>query len=939
MKRSLATICLIGLLILSFSQGRVPAANIRTTDYKEGESLYKKAEQLSDRTDFDETVQKMQDRLYREALSKFYRVSDQCGGTKNDSLCFHTFLKIALINHYFDSIDRAKENYLKVIELKKKLPQIADSFLFKPYLFLGGILYQQNQLDSASVFYQQAEQIQNRYAATLEGCQRLYNKEGALYYETGNYRLAKTYFEKALSLLSASDASYLPLMINYKINIASISVKLEQYEEAKKIYQSLLPYRIYENEIWHNLGIIDNYLGKFEEAIADLKKVRYPNNNKNIDLDYNLAVAFDNLHRSDSMMFYLQNAAIENKKLNGVKKNTPWGLVLKFWGDKYSQQKKYPEALRYYQQAIIQFDAAFNENDVRKNPEHFNGIFSYINLFNALSAKANAYQLIYFTGKKQEDLLSSLDAFRSAFTLADYVEKTYESDESRLFLNRIKYSAHTSPIEECIRLYGLTGEKRYLEEAYLFDQRNKASVLSLNLQLSGLGRQPGASTELIKKAGSLKSKITRLTLKGAQTSDSGQLSQVNNEISNDEIELGRLQRSLNGDPKYAQLQPAERIPSISLLQNRILDNHTGLLSYHLSENAVVVFIITSSTFTYYEHPINKDFYAEIGSYLKSLHEVGTGEKYNGDIFAKNLYQILVKPVLPSLRNCSRLIIVPDDELNYIPFESLTDEANHYLVDFFSVQYQYSTALLNINSKTTVKLIKGTLAFAPFTTDPGKGNFEYLKYSRDEVQGIEGKIFFDKAATKENFLAAANHYDIIHLATHARADDQFPMNSSIAFYPVGPDSSYRLYAQEVYGLNLDSTQLIILSACETGTGRLVRGEGLMSLSRAFAYAGCPNIVTSLWKAEDKTTAFITKRLHYYLKHHYSTDQALRRAKIDLFNSNEIEPRFKTPNYWAHLVFIGNYEAEYRNRLAWWIEAAIITIAISSVLYVKRKTWLK
>ena len=74
----------------------------------------------------------------------------------------------------------------------------------------------------------------------------------------------------------------------------------------------------------------------------------------------------------------------------------------------------------------------------------------------------------------------------------------------------------------------------------------------------------------------------------------------------------------------------------------------------------------------------------------------------------------------------------------------------------------------------------------------------------------------------------------------------------------------LYAPEISNLKLDSTQLVILSACETGTGQLVKGEGLMSLSRAFAYAGCPDIITSLWKAEDKTTAFLTQQLHYYLE---------------------------------------------------------------------------
>ena len=68
----------------------------------------------------------------------------------------------------------------------------------------------------------------------------------------------------------------------------------------------------------------------------------------------------------------------------------------------------------------------------------------------------------------------------------------------------------------------------------------------------------------------------------------------------------------------------------------------------------------------------------------------------------------------------------------------------------------------------------------------------------------------------------------------------------------------------------------------------------------------SIITSLWKAEDKTTSYITQKLHYYLDKGYTTDKALQKAKLDLLNDTEIDPRYKSPDYWAHLLFIGNYE---------------------------------
>src|SRR4029077_16894340 len=112
----------------------------------------------------------------------------------------------------------------------------------------------------------------------------------------------------------------------------------------------------------------------------------------------------------------------------------------------------------------------------------YSGVFTYIGLFNTLTAKANAFKILYDAGKKQDDLKSALDAYRAAYTLIAYVERTYDSDEARLFLNKTKYSIRSLPIEINFTLFGITNDKKYLEEAYLFDQRNKATILALNVQ-------------------------------------------------------------------------------------------------------------------------------------------------------------------------------------------------------------------------------------------------------------------------------------------------------------------------------------------------------------------------------------------------------------------------------------------------------------------------
>lgn len=110
--------------------------------------------------------------------------------------------------------------------------------------------------------------------------------------------------------------------------------------------------------------------------------------------------------------------------------------------------------------------------------------------------------------------------------------------------------------------------------------------------------------------------------------------------------------------------------------------------------------------------------------------------------------------------------------------------------------------------------------------------------------------------------------------------------------------------------------------------------MMSLSRAFAYAGCPNIITSLWKAEDKVTAFITQRLHYYLSRNETKDKALQLAKTDLLKAPDIDPALKSPNYWAHLILIGEYEPDHKRSNWSWVATGIVLVLLT-YYFIKRR----
>ncbi|MEP7141959.1 MAG: CHAT domain-containing protein, partial [Ferruginibacter sp.] len=198
---------------------------------------------------------------------------------------------------------------------------------------------------------------------------------------------------------------------------------------------------------------------------------------------------------------------------------------------------------------------------------------------------------------------------------------------------------------------------------------------------------------------------------------------------------------------------------------------------------------------------------------------------------------------------------------------------------------------------------------------------------DEINDLPGKKLYSGGATKMAFTALSGRFPVIHLATHALANDEDPLGSYIEFYRLKKDMDtiHRLYEQEIYNLDMKSARLLILSACETGNGLLVNGEGVISLSRAFSYAGCKSVITSLWKADDIATAFIVKRLHHYLQKGFAKDEALQKAKIDYLNSNDIEDRFKSPAYWAHLVLIGDHQPLVAPGVQWRILVPVILVA--------------
>ncbi|MBK8553299.1 MAG: CHAT domain-containing protein [Ignavibacteria bacterium] len=182
----------------------------------------------------------------------------------------------------------------------------------------------------------------------------------------------------------------------------------------------------------------------------------------------------------------------------------------------------------------------------------------------------------------------------------------------------------------------------------------------------------------------------------------------------------------------------------------------------------------------------------------------------------------------------------------------------------------------------------------------------MNFNQKEVKEISknfsGKYYFDKEAVKEKFVKNKKQFSILHFATHSVVDYEDPMYSKIVFSKSGKetDEGY-LHTYEIYALN-SKYDLVVLSACNTGFGRMIRGEGIMSVARAFASSGSKNIVMSLWQVNDKSTSEIMKMFYRNIANGEKVGEALRNAKLKyLINSDELKAM---PFYWSPFISFGD-----------------------------------
>ncbi len=638
-------------------------------------------------------------------------------------------------------------------------------------------------------------------------------------------------------------------------------------------------------------------------------------------------------------------------------------------------------ALGYYQKALVSASISFSSLDPKTNPGTEQAV-SEIQMLQILKKKAKCFVAIgdlNEPGQKQvalENYTAALEAITLSVKMIHLIRTGYISEESRLVLSETEESTFVDAVNICYKAFSVSKDKTYADKGFEFAEKSKSASFLAAVKDSRAKVFGGIPDSLMKKEDVLKLNISNykemlFEENQQEEPDSAKLALYNSKIFQYSEKYSQLVKYLeNYYPDYYSFKYKNDVVSIDSIREK-LRGKEAIIEYMLAEpdrrdptGMLFRFVISDKGLDFSRSLIDSSFFRDIGNVYNFLTNpaflyTGIKDYSRYSVSAWHLYRDLLGDVREQLEG-KRLIVIPDDKLSYIPFDALlsslpdTTVMNFrdlpYLVKDYAISYTYSATLLYSYFHKKREAGKELLAFAPSYLNDERDNSE-LPVSRaglmplpsvdKEVSYINtfvpGDVFKDSLAQESSFKKLAGDYDILHLAMHTIINDTLPMYSRLAFakpLPGDPDDGW-LNTSEIYNLKLKA-RMAVLSACNTGSGKLQKGEGVMSLARGFLYAGCPSIIMTLWEVDDESGSLIMEDFYRLLSKGKGKDEALRLAKLK--HIENADPLKAHPHYWLGYVAVGNSDPLFVSKDVYFVAVVfglIILLIIDRIYRRKRR----
>jgi len=878
---------------------------------------------------------------FNSALSIAFKLKDR------EKQC-HTLIKAGLMQWNMGNLEEAEAKYKKSLNLAEIINSVPLQKKCSAVLKIQS-LYSQGRGFRSSGEYNKAI---NSFQQAIDLACSIHSKE----HELKCLRHLSLTYDSQYNLenlhLNAKKALDIARKLHHKreiglnsINLGIFFEKTENYSKALSHYEeALLIARELKNKnnqaaCLNNISIIYKELGNHDKAIDCLQQAleidKESGNEIYIAMDLNnLAETYRKKGLFTGKKEDLNRALNTFKKaleLIKKKKNKKTELqILNNIGTVNSDLKKYNEALKYFKSGL---DLAEEIKDKESLGMILNNLgIVYYNLGNypsSTKAFQKAVNLAQTTGgdnilweayleyarllTTQKKYSEALKKYKQSISIIENIRSEIDLEEQKAsFMDDNKrIEAYHGLINLLISLHKDHPEKAYDQQAFDYLERARARAFLDQLRISGIDISQNVDFKLLNRKKEIEKDMSEIIAKlyASDLSDEGSKN-LHKQLTDKENDYETLKRAIrSGSPVYANLNFPEII-TLKETQTRLLDSNTLFIEYLLGEKNSWAFAVTKNDLKIFPLPPLKRLRTIVTDYIKTLSDKENHDFHQGHI----LYKTLVSPALT--KGIKNIVFFPDNILLYLPFETLIthNSQTNWLVNDYDIAYSSSISSLQeiiLRKKSNgEKRYMDLLAFGdPYFGPKEKGNsslnYSRLKYSSTEIRKIsqhfkKSKVFLQNEASEETLKnLSLEDYKIIHFATHSRIDNNSPARSHITLAR-NKDTAENdfLETREIYNLKLNA-DLVTLSACESGLGKLIKGEGIEGLNRAFFYAGASSLLISLWPVNDQATSQLMERFYIYLKSSESISSALRKTKLEMINSYNLSH----PYYWAGFIISG------------------------------------
>ncbi|MBN1597936.1 MAG: CHAT domain-containing protein [Bacteroidales bacterium] len=849
-----------------------------------------------------------------------------------ESLIYCRILTSRLNTNQFISMESEIEDIFSNADIKDTLRNIKFSLLKAQYgAEISNTEILQNEIQNVEGNLKVKYHTYWHFLLSMEYFRAFY------YYKLRDYNLAIKFFED-LEIQINKDNRYEYYRYFVNENLADIHMRVNNIDRAisylgknkdqLKIEPHLLHYNYYVllayiNELIGNIQIAQYNYHKAEKLILSY----------NIK-DYRLAFVFfylsdfyKNKMNNNAMSFEYANMAEEI--LIEYPRPILEMFVVYILADYYYDHSDYEMAIFYCNLVLDDLNLLINDD------EYFSSQYSVLvqSPWELILGK-RALSFFYLSESKDFDLITLQQSYLDYSSLVKLELKflsyfSFEETEVQI-LNRVQYNYYNL-INVGYTIYEETGNDSIITVIFNLAEESRTpllrSYLSDNLarKMSGVPEEDQENLKVLKKEiDTLQYTLSQHNVRDYNASENFIAKKMVSKLDEYNYQIELLEERY---PAYAKLKKTSQIISVSKVQE-LLDEDQVIVEYLIAGGYLYTFFIDKEHKEVSYQQIEKDFSYQILEYRRLFTDMNYGDFSESVIksyLTKShaLYDLLIGPVKDLIKD-KRLLIIPDRELNLIPFEALVSDSTlsensnisfrdlHYLVLDNPVSYLYSRSQLAIGSEKRNRRIR----FSGFAPDYGNSynksankdttyiDLSWLPGASMEIETAlkyyKGKAFTGDNASKDNFFKASTKSEIVHLAMHAILDQEEPMNSQLIFKKNGGSFKDQLHAYEVYSRNIN-VRLMVLSACNTGSGELEFGEGVFGIARAFLLAGIRNIIVTQWSVADRSSASIMNKYYYYLSKGEPVDIALQKSKINFLLKDD--PVKAHPYYWAGFVNMG------------------------------------